>query len=176
MRVAVFEFITVMLLIVCCVANPGQAETHSLASSTGSAIDGPAVFEQLTALVGEWKGVWNPGATPTTVTYSLTGNGSALIEDYQVGETTMATVYHLDGQDLMLTHYCSIANQPRMKASSVSSDGRRIEFDFLDITNLTTTGYSERLLVSLIDENRASLTYIGSRTGKPSGVELERVR
>ena len=88
----------------------------------------------------------------------------------------MATVYHLDGQDLMLTHYCSIANQPRMKASSVTQNGSRIEFDFLDITNLIKGGHSQRLELALIDDNHASVHYIGSRTGGRSGVELERIR
>lgn len=152
-------------------AQLGAASTEPDAPS----FDGPANFERLKRLVGEWKGSWEPGWTPTTVIYSLTANGSALVEDYVVGETTMSTVYHLDGEDLMLTHYCSIGNQPRMRATSVSTDGQ-IQFDFFDITNHNSGGYSKRLLVSLIDDDRISISFTGSRTGKTSGVELGRVR
>ena len=30
----------------------------------------------------------------------------------------MTTVYHLDGRDLVLTHYCMGGNQPRMRAKT----------------------------------------------------------
>jgi hypothetical protein len=50
----------------------------------------------------------------------------------------MVTVYHQDGQDLRMTHYCSAKNQPRMKASSVSPDGNVVSFEFVDATNLAT--------------------------------------
>ena len=43
----------------------------------------------------------------------------------------MATLYHLDGDQLMLTHYCSAGNQPRMRAATVSTEGV-IEFHLLD--------------------------------------------
>ena len=152
-------------------ANPAAAEGRVVTD-----LDSQAAFERLKGLVGEWKGTWEPGSVPTTVTYTLTGNGSALIEDYAVAETTMATIYHLDGDDLMLTHYCSIGNQPRMRAASMGEDFERIQFDFIDVTNLESGGYSERLVVSMLEENRISLRYTGSRTGRTSGVELERVR
>ena len=151
---------------------------HAETSDATTAIDGAVTFERLKSLVGEWQGVWEPGSLPTTVTYTLTGNGSALVEDYQVGDvSTMSTVYHLDGEDLLLTHYCSAGNQPRMKATSVSGDGRDVAFDTQTVTNLAEgRGYSKRLELSLKDDDHASVHYISSRTGKPGGVELERVR
>ena len=152
-------------------AGPATADSPVVAE-----VDGPALFERLKGLVGEWQGQWEPGSVPTTVSYALTGNGSVVVEDYVVGETTMATLYHLDGDDLMLTHYCSAGNQPRMRVSSVSGDRRRIEFDAIDVTNLTSGGYSRKLVVSMLEADRIALTYTGSRTGKSSGVELERVR
>ncbi len=156
-------------------ATAAHAEPPVTEGPVATDVDGSALFNQLKDLVGEWQGQWEPGSIPTTVTYSLTGNGSVLVEDYVVGETTMATLYHLDGNDLMLTHYCSAGNQPRMRASSVN-ESRRIEFDFIDITNHASGGYSKKLVVSMLDDDRISLSYTGSRTGRSSGVELERVR
>jgi hypothetical protein len=93
----------------------------------------------------------------------------------------MSTVYHLDGDELRLTHYCSAGNQPRMKATSVSADGRTIEFELVDVTNLSKTGprYTHKAKVSLIDEDHAAITYISLRLDgrEVSGTaELTRVK
>jgi hypothetical protein len=40
----------------------------------------------------------------------------------------MVTVYHADGRDLVLTHYCVNGNQPRMRARDAS--GPRVAFAF----------------------------------------------
>ena len=167
--------LTAVAVLLIATASGARAEISAIESPV-TGIDDHAIFEQLKSLLGEWQGQWEPGSVPTTVTYSLTGNGSVLVEDYLVGETTMATLYHLDGDDLMLTHYCSAGNQPRMRLSTVSEDQGQVTFDLMDITNNTTGGYSKRLVVSMLGEDRISLTYTSSRTGKPSGVELERVR
>ncbi len=137
---------------------------------------GPELFERLKSLVGEWQGQWEPGGTETNVTYSLTGNGSVLVEDYRIGKTTMLTLYHLDGDELMLTHYCSAGNQPRMTLSSVSSDASELVFDAFDVTNAGERGHSRRLTLRLEDDERIAVSYLGSRTGASSGVSLERIR
>lgn len=140
---------------------------------------GAAVFERLKQLVGTWQGTWQPGDLDTVVTYSLTGNGSAVVEDYLLGgEVTMATIYHMDGDDLMLTHYCSRGNQPRMRLVDRRADGGDdvAEFEFVDVTNWTSGGYSKGLKVAWLDDDRISVAYTGSRTGGSTGVELRRVR
>jgi hypothetical protein len=46
----------------------------------------------------------------------------------------MVTVYHADGADLVLTHYCMEGNQPRMRARDAS--GSRFDFKFDGGTNI----------------------------------------
>lgn len=46
----------------------------------------------------------------------------------------MVTVYHMDGNALVLTHYCAARNQPRMKAVAITPE--RIDFDFTGGTNI----------------------------------------
>jgi hypothetical protein len=48
--------------------------------------------------------------------------------------TDMVTVYHPDGGSLLLTHYCSIGNQSRMRASGLR-DGA-LDFAYVDSTNV----------------------------------------
>lgn len=49
----------------------------------------------------------------------------------------MVTTYYVDGDDLMMTHYCSLKNQPRMRASMPSEHVKRLAFSFVDATNLS---------------------------------------
>ncbi|MDR4471533.1 MAG: hypothetical protein MRJ92_02410 [Nitrospira sp.] len=49
------------------------------------------------------------GSGGTTLTETLTPPDSP----------PMTTMYYSDGDQLMLTHYCSLNNQPRMRAAAV---------------------------------------------------------
>lgn len=73
---------------------------------------------------------------PTTVTYRLTGGGTAVMETLFGGTAhEMVTVYRMNGPDLMLTQYCATGTQPRMKCVT-AFDGGTLKFDFLDGTNV----------------------------------------
>ena len=48
----------------------------------------------------------------------------------------MVSVYHLDGDDLRLTHYCAVGNQPRLKLDRASSTPDKLIFVFDGGTNL----------------------------------------
>jgi hypothetical protein len=65
----------------------------------------------------------------------------------------MVTVYHRDGEALMATHYCSMGNQPRMKASAPIPAGDSIAFRFVDVTNLKKpgSGHIKHLTVKFVD-------------------------
>jgi hypothetical protein len=61
--------------------------------------------------------------------YAVTAAGTALVETVFPGSPhEMVTVYHADGPDLVLTHYCMEGNQPRMRARNAS--GSRFDFQF----------------------------------------------
>jgi hypothetical protein len=66
----------------------------------------------------------------------------------------MITMFNLDGDRLLLTHYCAAGNQPRMKAST-SSDGKTVTFDFIDATNLKSSHdpHMYRVVFNFIDAN-----------------------
>ena len=151
----------------------------------GSSVNAATYFEQLKqGLVGEWTGTLQPIDKPVAVTFYLSGNGSALVEDIRRldKDSRMLTVYHLDGDELRLTHFCSFRNQPRLRATAASREGERleIEFDLVDVTNLAESGprYTHRMRVLLLDPDHASVTYFGLEEGRETGyltAELERV-
>ena len=114
---------------------PGSPDAAAAASA------GQRMFERMAGLVGEWEGTfeWSGARTSTGsmgARYYLTGNGSALVEDLLMdGKPSMTTVYHLDGPDLRMTHYCAARNQPRLKATRVDAVKGRAEFSLHDVTN-----------------------------------------
>jgi len=97
-----------------------------------------ARFEKLKTLVGEWVKADKDGKPTTEVltVFKLTGGGSALQETIHPNTPMeMVSLYHMDGLDLVLTHYCMLGNQPRMKADAKSTD-KEIAFKFDGGTNL----------------------------------------
>ena len=114
-----------------------------------------AGFEKLKPLVGNWQGKSSEGK-PVAITYALVSDGSALMEKIGAGsEQEMVTVYYPDGDRLMMTHYCSLHNQPRMRADTAATDGRKLIFDFVDATNLSSPDavHMHKLVVNLEDKD-----------------------
>ncbi|RJP69992.1 MAG: hypothetical protein C4532_09995 [Candidatus Abyssobacteria bacterium SURF_17] len=110
-------------------------------------------FEKMKSLAGEWQGKSNDGV-PATVTYELVSNDSALMERLSIGaESEMVTMYHPDGDRLMMTHYCSVRNQPRMRAQPAATESNKIVLDFVDVTNLSApdAGHMKKLVVTFED-------------------------
>ena len=59
----------------------------------------------------------------------LTSGGSALVETLFPGsDHEMLSVYHMDGDALVMTHYCMLQNAPQMRAQA-SSDPDTIAFE-----------------------------------------------
>ena len=144
------------------------------------------VFKKLEGLVGNWQGTyeWSGAQTASgtaTATYSLTGNGSALVENLSYGkDPVMTSVYHMDAGTLRMTHFCAAGNQPRLKAVSFDNEERVIQFDMIDITNLPDPQDPHVHAVKLVleSENKISITFSITNNGKESREEfhLERAK
>jgi len=98
-------------------------------------VDTDAAWRAMThTLPGRWHASVG-GDKVVHVTYRMISNDSALLETFVTpsGKET-ATVYHLDGRGVMLTHYCAQGNQARLRATDASAS--RISFAFADATNV----------------------------------------
>ncbi len=74
----------------------------------------------------------------------------------------ITSVYHLDGANLRVTHFCAAQNQPRLKATLVDLTQGVIKFSLVDVTNLRSpdAGYVHGLQVQLLDPNHITLDFL----------------
>jgi len=83
----------------------------------------------------------------------------------------------MDGDRLLLTHYCMAGNQPRMQAT-ISADGKSITFDFVDGTNITNSqpGHMQRVIFTFTDATHHTEEWHFAAPGKEmvERFELER--
>ena len=124
----------------------------------------PAAFEGLKSLAGEWIAAEDGEMAEKgdlVARYAVTAAGSAVVETVFPGSShEMVTVYHADGPDLVLTHYCMEGNQPRMRVKNAA--GSRLEFAYDGGTNIDPKRdrhmHSARLELLGADEIRSEWT------------------
>jgi hypothetical protein len=166
-------FTLTALAIACLQAAPSRAD--------GSGAQG---FERLKSLAGRWHGTveWTGARTGTgemSAHYHLTAYGNAVVEDLGTERSVaMTSVYHLDGPDLRLTHFCGAGNQPRLKASQIDEDAGHLRFSFVDVTNLKTpeTGHVSAVELRLHDLRKMTLVFTFTAGGKESYERIELTR
>ncbi len=124
--------------LVCLLVLVGVACLGSV-TQAGQTANAEQAFAKMKSLVGRWEATTADGKKAVS-NFELVSDNSALLERFWVegsGEKeNMITVYHLDRGNLMLTHYCSAKNQPRMRAEPFSAETKTLKFTFLDATNL----------------------------------------
>ncbi len=153
-RANLISHISVVFFVFCCTSSQAAELSPS-----------PPQFHQAFAQLKTLEGTWDEEEYGRVIEYHLTGDDSALIEEF-IGDPPMTSVYHLDGVDLRMTHYCNAENQPRMIASSYDSD--TLHFSFVDVSNLESPhAYHTRTLrIEFLTENSVVLTFTGLRSGE----------
>jgi len=137
--------------------------TVSLAQS-----DAQKSFDAMKTLSGNWQGLVttvpkmegmddNPHMQ---VTLRVTSRGNALVHEMKEAGSAddparndhPVTIFYLDNDRLILTHYCDAGNRPRM-TGKVSADGKKVEFDFLDVSGSTQRGHMDHAVFTIVDAN-----------------------
>jgi ribosome-associated toxin RatA of RatAB toxin-antitoxin module len=133
-----------------------------------------AVLEPFKALEGEWVGKMIHEGKPgpeAHVTYKVTSAGSAVVETLDPGgDHEMVTIIHPDGNDLVLTHYCAIGNQPRMKAPGKIEDNK-IAFKFVSATNMKSDKdmHMHDVTFTFVDKDTLKTEWTHYMDGKAAG-------
>ena len=129
-------------------------------------------LEKLKKLAGTWVEADKDGK-PTDKVVSVvkvTAGGSAVQETLFPGQPMeMVSVYHLDQGELVMTHYCVLGNQPRMKADP-KSPPNQIKWVFTGGTNLDPTkdAHMHGGTLTFIDDDHIEFAGEAWEGGKPS--------
>ena len=86
------------------------------------------------------------------ITLRVTSRGNALMHDLTVSgiPDNPITMFYLDSDRLVLTHYCDAGNRPRMEGK-MSPDGKVLEFELLDVAGGMQKGHMHHAVFTLID-------------------------
>jgi hypothetical protein len=129
-------------------------------------------LERLKKLAGTWLVADEDGKPTDTVAsvIKVTAGGSAVHETLFPGQPhEMVSIYHLDNGDLVMTHYCALGNQPRMKADP-KSPANQIRWEFAGGTNLNVAKdkHMHEATLTFVDDDRLELTGACWEDGKPA--------
>jgi hypothetical protein len=155
------------------------------AGDEAAAVDARAAFDMLKSLAGEWT-VGVPAEEAETAgetaphTFHRSANDSVVMETMFAGtEHEMINMYHLDGQDLVLTHYCAGGNQPHLKLDQAASTAKELHFAFDGGTNFDPAkdGHIHAGGITFVDDDHIVSTWIPYYEGEQAGVtELKLAR
>lgn len=166
-----------VLIVLCCASTIVFAQDakeqmqHEKEYST--VMPNPA-FDKIKSLAGEWTGTFQ-GMT-ANMSYKVMSAGSSvlLVQQGEKPGDEMVTVFHPDGKDLLVTHYCSAKNQLRMKFVP-GADPNVLRFTFLDATNLSDPkiGHMVGLTLRIVDPNHHIQQWTFSENGKEQSESFE---
>jgi hypothetical protein len=157
------------------------------ADAQQSPSDAQKSFDKLKTLAGSWEGrvTTLPQQADIEgklmqVSLRVTSMGNALVHEMTGAgrPDDPITMLYLEGDRLLLTHYCDAGNRPRM-SGKMSPDGKTVEFDFLDVAGSTQYGHMHHAVFTVIDANHHTEDWTFMMPGdKPvhAHVDLQRTK
>jgi len=114
-------------------------------------------FDRMAVLQGEWQGVAD--GVNTTLIYTLTANGSTLMEQCRPEKGhEMITMFTVDGDHLIATHYCSAKNQPQMATPPIADAHKPLVFSLVRVTGLKSPDAFHNTGLTVIQDDNDHLT------------------
>jgi len=128
-----------------------------------------AGLDKLKSLAGVWESKGNDSER-VTVAYEVVSNGSAVMESIRHADAPdMITVYYINGDRLMMTHFCALGNQPRMKASVPAGDIKELRFSYVDGTNMRKSDtHMHGLVMQFLSNTHVHAAWTVYEKGRPT--------
>ena len=150
--------------------------TILIADEVPSKVVRSPAYDKMKTLVGSWEGSTKEGdkAFSATARFQLISDGSVIAA--WLGEGTpheMVTMFHMDGDNLMATHYCAAHNQPRLVLAA-GGDADRLVFKFKDGTNLQSgAGHMQQVGFTFDGTDRHTEEWTYLQNGKEDTARFE---
>ena len=157
-------------------ASVGFAQGHAdMQKSSAPKSEAQISFDTMKTLAGEWEGpvTLDPpmpqmsDGKPVHISMRVTSRGNALVHEMQEAGTPLdaakydhpVTMFYLADDHLTLLHYCDAGNRPRMVARN-SEQGKKVEFDFVDLSGSNKFGHMYHAVFTVIDANHHTEDWI----------------
>jgi hypothetical protein len=179
------------ILTALCALTFNQVFAQSEATKPGSKkSEAQLSFDKLKTLAGTWKGALTTEPPQSGmpdqgwISLRVTSRGNALVHEMKqpgtpddASKDDPITMLYLDGERLVLTHYCDAGNRPRM-TGKMAADGKTVEFEFLDVAGGTQYGHMHHAVFTIIDENHHTeeWTYMAGDQPIHARFDLQRVK
>jgi hypothetical protein len=149
-------------------ADKPQAAKKPADNPAAVVYDADSAFEFLKTLAGDWaRG--DDDSQASSSNFRVSGAGSTVIETIFPGQPSeMVTVYHRDGDDLLLTHYCALWNAPVLKFEKSDKPGE-IKFAFHGGTNFDpkVDMHVHQGALQIKDADTLEMNFVAFAGGKP---------
>ena len=139
--------------------------------------DAQWAFDKLRALAGVYRTAEEP-TKAARIEYELWSKDSAVVEKWLMASGSREfTVFYMDGEELLATHYCAIGVQSTMRLKT-PVENQTCEFDVIATTNLTSqasahnSGFDYRFNVDGSIDRREVWTKNGKQTESWIGYDL----
>lgn len=145
-----------------------------------TAQDRAALLDQVKSLAGTWEMADDQGQKQVGAVFAVSSNGSVVREIMFPGaQHEMTNIYHMDGPTLLLTHYCAVGNQPRMRARP--GEPGIIAFRFDGVSNYTggNQTYMGEMVLTIKDADHIRQDWTSLKNGErqeTTSFELSRKR
>jgi hypothetical protein len=85
------------------------------------------------------------------------------------------TMMYVDGDRLLLTHYCDAGNRPRMSGKAL--DGKTVDFTFVDVSGSDHEHMHHAKFTAVdADHHSEDWTFMAGETAIKAHMELQRVK
>jgi hypothetical protein len=134
---------------------------------------GQICFAKLKKLAGDWTHKEDKsGKEAVSLRYRVISGGSAVEEEMLPGTPgSMTSIYHLDNGNLVMTHYCSIGNQPHLRATKAST-ASKMEFECVGGGgNMKSENdmHIHHLVFTFLSDNHITQEWAANKDGKQTG-------
>ena len=168
--------ILIILVATAAVALPQQMP---MPKASGPQSDAQKAFEKLKTLAGTWEGTYM--GMSGNVTIRVTSTGNAILHEMTASgrPDDPITMIYVEGDRLLLTHFCDSGNRPRMQGK-LSPDGNTVTFDFLDVSGNAEKFLMHDVMFTMVDADHHIEAFAYSLNGKPPihapGMQLQRTK